>query len=68
MFIFHIYNSFETEGHWDQGFFYLLKTITSLNSGKINMKYITTDFPSALRLIVKCEVSAKHIGVMIDIF
>ena len=39
MFIFHIYSSFETEGHCrDQGDFYLLKTIISFNSGKINMK------------------------------
>ena len=39
MFIFHIYNRFETEGHCkDQGDFYLLKTIISFNSGKINMK------------------------------
>ena len=39
MFIFHIYNSFETEGHYrDQGDFHLLKTIISFNSGKIKMK------------------------------
>ena len=39
MFIFHIYNSFETEVHCrDQGDFYLLKTIISFNSGKIKMK------------------------------
>ena len=39
MLILHIYNSFETEGHCrDQGDFYLLKTIISFNSGKINMK------------------------------
>ena len=39
MFIFHIYNSFELGGHCrDQGDFYLLKTIISYNSGKINMK------------------------------
>ena len=39
MFMFHIYNSFETEGHCrDQGDFYLLKTIISFNSGKIKMK------------------------------
>ena len=39
MFIFHIYNSFETEGHCtDQGDFYLLKTAISFNSGKIKMK------------------------------
>ena len=39
MFIFHIYNSFETEGHCrDQGDFYLLNTIISFNNGKINMK------------------------------
>ena len=39
MFIFHIYNSFETEGHFrDQGDFYLLKTIISFNSGKISIK------------------------------
>ena len=39
MFIFHIYNSLETEGHCrDQGDFYLLKTIILFNSGKINMK------------------------------
>ena len=39
MFIFHVYNSFETEGHCrDQGDFYLLKTIISFNSGKIKMK------------------------------
>ena len=39
MFILHIYNNFETEGHrrdpWD---FYLLKTIILFNSGKIRMK------------------------------
>ena len=35
MFIFHIYNSFETEGHCrDQGDFYLLKTIISFDSGE----------------------------------
>ena len=39
MFIFHIYSSFETEGHCrDHGDFYLLKTIILYNSGKINMK------------------------------
>ena len=39
MFIFHIYRSFETEGHCrDQVDFYLLKTIVSFNRGKINMK------------------------------
>ena len=39
MSIFHIYSSFETEGHCrDPGEFYLLKTIISFNSGKINMK------------------------------
>ena len=39
MLIFHIYNSFETEGHCrDQGDFYLLKTIISFDSGKIDMK------------------------------
>ena len=39
MFIFHIYSSFETEGHCrDQGDFYLLKTIISFNSGKISLK------------------------------
>ena len=39
MFIFHIYSSFETEGHGrDQGDFYLMKTIISLNSGKISIK------------------------------
>ena len=39
MFIFHIYDSFETEGQfWDQGDFYLPKTIISFNSGKINKK------------------------------
>ena len=39
MFIFHIYSSFETEGHCrDQGDFYLLKTIISFNSGKISVK------------------------------
>ena len=38
MFIFHIYSSFETGGHCrDHGDFYLLKTIISLNSGKINV-------------------------------
>ena len=38
MFIVHIYNSFETEGHCrDQWDFYLLKTIISFNSGKIKM-------------------------------
>ena len=39
MFISHIYSSFETEGLCrDHGDFYLLKTIISFNSGKINMK------------------------------
>ena len=39
MFIFHIYNNFETEGHCrDQDNFYLLKKIISFNSGKIKMK------------------------------
>ena len=39
MFIFHIYSSFETEGIcMDQGDIYLLKTLISFNSGKINMK------------------------------
>ena len=39
MFIFHIYSRFETEGHCrDQGDLYLLKTIISFNSGKIDMK------------------------------
>ena len=39
MFIFHIYNSFVTEGNCrDQGDFYLLKTIISFNSGYINME------------------------------
>ena len=39
MFIFHIYSSFETEGIcMDHGDFYLLKTLISFNSGKINMK------------------------------
>ena len=39
MFIIHIYSSFETEGHCrDQGDFYLLKTIISFDSGKINIK------------------------------
>ena len=39
MFILHIYNSFETEGHCrDQGDFYLLKTLISFNSGKIKME------------------------------
>ena len=39
MFIFHIYSSFETEGHCrDQGNLYQLKTIISFNSSKINMK------------------------------
>ena len=39
MFVFHIYSSFETEGHCrDQGDFYLLKTIISFNSGKISIK------------------------------
>ena len=45
MFIYHIYSSFETEGHCrDQWDFYLLKTIISFNSGKINMEnsYIKT--------------------------
>ena len=37
MIILHIYNIFETEGHCrGQGDFYLLKTIISFNSGKIN--------------------------------
>ena len=41
MFIFDIYSRFETEGHCkDQGDFYLLKTIISFNSGKINMKKV----------------------------
>ena len=39
MFIFHIYSSFETEGHCrDQGDFYLPKTIISFNSGIISIK------------------------------
>ena len=39
MIVYHIYNSFETEGHCrDQGDFYLLKTIISFNSGKIIIK------------------------------
>ena len=39
MFIFHIYSSFETEGHcMDQGDFYLLETLMSFSCGKINMK------------------------------
>ena len=39
MFVLHIYNSFETEGHCrDQGDFYLLKTIISFNGGKIKME------------------------------
>ena len=39
MFIFHIYNSIEPEGHGrDQGDFNLLKTIILFKSGKINMK------------------------------
>ena len=39
MFIFHIYSSFETEGHcMDQGDFYLLQTLISFNCGRINMK------------------------------
>ena len=39
MLIFHIYSSFEIEGHCrDQGDFYLLKTIISFNSGKISIK------------------------------
>ena len=39
MFIFHIYSSFEIGGHCrDQEDFYLLKTIISFNSGKLNMK------------------------------
>ena len=39
MFNFHIYSSFETEGHCrDQGDFYLLKTIITFNSGKISIK------------------------------
>ena len=39
MFVYHIYSSFETEGHCrDQGDFYLLKTIISFNSGKISIK------------------------------
>ena len=41
MFFFHIYNSFETEGHCrEQGEFYLMKTIVLFNSDKINMKKI----------------------------
>ena len=39
MFVFHIYSSFETEGHCrGQGDFYLLKTIISVNSDKISIK------------------------------
>ena len=39
MCIFHIYNSFETEGLCrDKGDFYLLKTIFTFNSGEIKMK------------------------------
>ena len=39
MFNFHIYSSFEIEGHCrDQGDFYLLKTIISFNSDKISIK------------------------------
>ena len=39
MFISLNYSSFETEGHCrDQGDFYLLKTITSFNSGKTSIK------------------------------
>ena len=34
MFVFHIYSSFETEGHCRD----LLKTIISFNSGKISIK------------------------------
>ena len=35
MFVFHIYSSFETEGHcMVQGDFYLLKTLISFNCGK----------------------------------
>ena len=38
MFILHIYNSVETGGYCrDQGDFYLLKTIISINSGKIKI-------------------------------
>ena len=39
MFIFHIYNTFETEGHCrDQADFYQLKIIISFDSVKIKMK------------------------------
>ena len=38
MFIFHIYNSFDTEGNCgDKGGFFILKTSIPLNSGKIKM-------------------------------
>ena len=39
MLILHIYSSFETGGHCrDHEDFYVLKTIISFNSGKMNMK------------------------------
>ena len=39
MFVFHIYSSFETEGHCrDQGNFYLLIIIIPFNSDKICIK------------------------------
>ena len=39
MFVFHIYSSFETEGHCrDQGDFYLLIIIIPFNSDKISIK------------------------------
>ena len=39
MFIFNIYSSFEADGHCrDQGDFYLLKTIISFTSDKVNTK------------------------------
>ena len=75
MFGFHIYSSFETEGHCrDQGDFYLLKTIISFYSGKTKMKknritiiispWKTCLYPSEMQkcnciVLVKTKMSLK---------
>ena len=58
MFNFHIYNSFETEGHCrDQGDFYLLKTIISFNSGKISMKNSYNNYHITMEKVIRLQRS-----------
>ena len=61
MFIFNIYNSFDTEVHFRvQGDFYLLKTIFSFNSGQINMKSRIIIIISSLKTFLSPSEMQKY--------